>query len=154
MENLDKKLESFDLKVIHTCRRLAVPFARFALFVIYFWFGALKVFGTSPANPLVSGLLSKTFPGLTFATFIVFFGVFEMVIGLLFIIPRLERLGIFLLAIHLGMTIIPLFLLCTVTWQGFMTPTLEGQYIIKNLLIIALAIVILSQLHPIKERSK
>jgi uncharacterized membrane protein YkgB len=154
MENLDIKLESLDQKIIYRSKRLALPFARIALFVVYFWFGSLKVFGTSPANPLVSDLLSKTMPGLTFATFIIAFGVFEMVIGLLFIIPRLERLGVFLLAVHMITTIMPLFLLCSVTWNGFLTPTLEGQYIIKNILIIALAVVVLSNLQPLKERIK
>ncbi|MCC7197825.1 hypothetical protein IT413_06580 [Candidatus Peregrinibacteria bacterium] len=33
----------------------------------------------------------------------------------------------------------PLILLPQITWQGFMTPTLEGQYIIKNLVIITTA---------------
>ncbi len=154
MENLDIKLESLDEKVIRYARRAALPFARIALFVVYFWFGALKVFGTSPANPLVSDLLARTLPGVTFATFIVALGVFEMVIGLLFIVPRFERLGVFFLAIHMVTTIMPLFLLCAVTWQGFLTPTLEGQYIIKNILIIALAIVVLSHLQPLQEKAK
>ena len=50
-------------------------------------------------------------------------------------------------------TILPLFLLTTVTWSGFMVPTLEGQYIIKNILIIAAAIGIAANLHPIGRKA-
>jgi uncharacterized membrane protein YkgB len=37
---------------------------------------------------------------------------------------------------------LPLFLLPQITWHKFLVPTLEGQYIIKNLAIISLALVI------------
>src|SRR3989338_3399178 len=144
MKDLEKKLENWDEKIIIYTKHLAIPFSRFAIFVIYFWFGALKVFGESPASPLVSLLLEKTLPGTPLLSFMIVFGVFEMIIGLVFIIPHLERLGIFLLIIHLFMVILPLFVLPSITWQGFLIPTLEGQYIIKNILIVALVIGILS----------
>ncbi len=154
MKNLNEKIEDWDDKAICLTRRCVLPFSRFAIFVIYFYFGALKVFSESPANPLVSALLERTLSGVSFESFIVAFGVFEMVIGLVFIIPRLERLAIFILGIHLVMTIMPLFLLPQATWQSFLVPTLEGQYIIKNILIIALAISIASQLQAFKENKR
>ena len=150
--DFNEKLEDFDQSIIHHTRLWAIPFSRFAIFLVYFWFGALKVFGESPANPLVAELLAKTLPGVSFDSFIITLGVFEMLIGLVFIIPHLERYGIFILGIHLIMTIMPLFLLPQVTWQGFLTPTLEGQYIIKNILIVALAIGILAHLRAFKEK--
>ena len=60
--NIDQKLHLFDDKIIHWMRRVGVPFARFALFITYFWFGILKVIGTSPATPLVQSLLDVTMP--------------------------------------------------------------------------------------------
>jgi hypothetical protein len=39
------------------------------------------------------------------------------------------------------------------TWSGFLVPTLEGQYIIKNLVVIAAAIGIAAQLYPLKKNS-
>lgn len=150
MKNFNSNLEKLDALIIHRARAWALPFSRFALFVVYFWFGALKVFADSPANPLVNALLDKTMPGVAFAPFIVVFGVFEMIIGILFIIPHLERLGIFLLTIHFIAIFMPLFILPQITWQSFMTPTLEGQYIIKNILLIALALVVLGHMHILK----
>lgn len=153
MENLDKKIENWDEKVIYYTKLWAIPFSRFAIFVIYFWFGTLKVFTPqSPANPLVNALLMKTLPGVSFESFIITLGAFEMIIGLVFIIPHLQRLGIILLILHLVTTVLPLFVLQDTTWQSFLTPTLEGQYIIKNILIVALAIGILSHLHPLDEK--
>lgn len=137
---------------IHSLRRLSIPFARFALFVVFFWFGILKIIGTSPANPMVADLLHVTLPFMTWDVFIVLFSIYEMIIGIAFIIPKFERLALALLIPHMIMTIMPLIFLTSMTWQGFLTPTLEGQYIIKNLVIIALAMGIAAHLHPLKHR--
>lgn len=124
-----------------------IPFilARFSLFLVYFWFGFLKVLGTSPANPLVAGLLEKTLPFITFNQFIVIFGIFEMVIGLLFLMPGMDRLTLIFFGLHIFTTILPLISLAPVTWQGFLVPTLEGQYIIKNAILVSLVVFVL---HP------
>lgn len=145
-------LEKFDLWFIHSVRKISIPFGRFALFVVFFWFGILKIIGTSPANPLVESLLNATIPFMSWDVFIVLFAIYEMIIGIAFIIPRAERLAIALLIPHMIMTALPLLFLPAMTWQGFLTPTLEGQYIIKNLVIIALAMGIATHLHPFKRR--
>ncbi len=125
-----------------------MPFARFALFVVFFWFGILKIIGTSPANPMVADLLGATMPFMSWDTFIILFAVYEIIIGISFLIPRAERLAIALLIPHMIMTGLPLIFLPVMTWQGFLTPTLEGQYIIKNLVIVAVAMGIAAHLHP------
>ena len=141
-----------DTELIHFFRRASVPIARFGLFIIFFWFGLLKVVGLSPASGLVQALFENTIPLLSFSTFIVIFGLFEMLIGLLFLIRGVERIVIPLLFIHMITTIMPLFLLPEVSWSGFMTPTLEGQYIIKNIALIAAAFGIAAHLHPLPRR--
>lgn len=141
------RFTEIDDVVIGFLRRIFPASARVALFVVFFWFGALKLFGLSPANPLVAALLERTLSFLTFEQFIIGFGAFEMVIGLTFLIPRLERVAIALLVPHMVTTFLPLFLLPAITWAGWLIPTLEGQYIIKNLVIIALAFGIAARLH-------
>jgi uncharacterized membrane protein YkgB len=133
-------------------KRFSMPAARVALFVVFFWFGFLKLLDTSPANPLVSALLQRTMPFISFNEFIICFGILEMIIGVLFLIPRAERIVILLLGLHMVTTFMPLVLLPTITWQGFLTPTLEGQYIIKNLVIIALALGIAANLEPLSRK--
>ena len=129
-----------------------MPLARFGLFVIFFWFGLLKVVGLSPASGLVQRLFETTIPWMSFATFLVIFGLFEMLIGVLFLIRGVERIVIPLLLIHMITTFMPLFLLPQETWSGFMTPTLEGQYIIKNIALIAAAFGIAAHLHPLPNK--
>ena len=124
---------------------ISILLSRLSLFTIFFWFGLLKVLGASPANPLVGDLLAKTLPFIGFDQFIIFFGLLEMIIGITFLIPKAEKLMLFLLIPHMATTFMPLVLLPSVTWQSFLTPTLEGQYIIKNLLIISLAFILVSK---------
>jgi uncharacterized membrane protein YkgB len=145
-------IQKFDLYVISHFRKLEVPLARIAIFIVYFWFGFLKLLGVSPAGPLVQALFEKTIWFMPFQTFYLFFSVFEMAIGILFLIRDLERLAIFLLSLHLVTTVLPLFFLPRIAWQGFLIPTLEGQYIIKNILIAAMAVVIGSKLVPIAKQ--
>lgn len=120
--------------------RYVVVLARLALFLIYFWFGILKVFDVSPATPLVHALFNQTLaPFVSFATFRVAFGILEVIIGVVFLTPRLEKIAVSLLALHLITTLLPLVTLPADVWSGWFVPTLEGQYIIKNVLIIAVA---------------
>ena len=126
--------------------------ARFGLFVIFFWFGSLKVAGLSPATPLVQSLFEHTIHFMSFSSFIIIFGAFEMLIGLLFVTKGFERVAIPLLAFHMVTTFMPLFFIPQSTWSSTFIPTLEGQYIIKNLVIIATAMGVAANLHPIKTK--
>lgn len=119
---------------------LFVPLARLSLFIIYGWFGALKIAGVSPAGDLVHQLFDQTLALTSFDTFYILFALFEVVIGLLFLLPRFTRLAVVLVFLHVLTTLLPLVLLPAATWQAFLVPTLAGQYIIKNLLIVACAV--------------
>jgi uncharacterized membrane protein YkgB len=141
-----------DAELIHFFRRVSVPLARFGLFIIFFWFGLLKVIGLSPASALVQQLFEHTVPFMSFSTFIVLFGLYEMLIGILFLIRGVERTVIPLLLIHMVTTVMPLFLLTGETWSGFLVPTMEGQYIIKNIALVAAAFGIAAHLHPLQRR--
>ncbi len=142
-------IEKFDHSLINFFRKISMPLARGGLFIVFFWFGFLKIVGVSPASGLVERLFNESIHIMSFDTFIIFFGVFECLIGILFLIKGLERFVIPLLFIHMITTFGPLFLLPQETWSGFMVPTLEGQYIIKNVVLIAAAVGIAANLHPL-----
>jgi len=144
-------IQSFDSKLIRFFRKISIPSARFGLFVVFFWFGALKVLGLSPASGLVQSLFEQTIPFMSFSTFLVMFGLFECLIGILFLIKGMERIVIPLLLVHMITTFGPLVYLPQDSWQSFMIPTLAGQYIIKNLVIVAAGIGIAAHLHPLKK---
>ena len=92
---MNTRIEKFDRAAIMWMRRNGDTFGRLALFMIFFWFGILKVFLLSPAGPLVDQLLNVTF--LTFIpndTFQILFGLFEMLIGVLVLFKSLERIAL------------------------------------------------------------
>ncbi len=144
----------FDSTVINSCKTMSFRMSRIAIFIVYFWFGILKVLGFSPANPLVDTLLQKTMPFMTFDVFIVLFGIFEVIIGILFMFPRLDRLSIPLFVFHMITTGMVLILLPAAAWAAPFVPTLEGQYVIKNIALIALVINIASHIAPLKARAR
>jgi uncharacterized membrane protein YphA (DoxX/SURF4 family) len=150
-----QRLEHIDVSIILFMRRWSVPAARLALFVIFTWFGVLKVLGLSPATPLVTALFNQTLSWLLpFQFFYIAFALYEILIGITFIIPGLERLAIALLLPHMISTSLPLFLVSSTVWQAPFVPTLEGQYIIKNLALIAAAIGIAAHISPLQKDAR
>lgn len=146
-------VERIDRRILRFLRRRSELMARIALFVIFFWFGILKVIGTSPALGLVQELFESTFlSGFDFVNFFILFGLYEMLIGTLFLFRKAERVAIALLLPHMVMTAMPLWILPEVGWQAPLTPTLEGQYIIKNLALVALAFFTAINLKPIHSK--
>lgn len=143
-------LKTIDIKIINFFRKAFIPVSRFGLFVVFFWFGILKVLELSPASGVVQRLFESTVPFMAFDTFLILFGLFECLIGILFLIKGAERTVIPLLFIHMITTFGPLVMLPGETWTSFMVPTLEGQYIIKNLVIIATAIGVASHVQPMR----
>ncbi len=122
--------------------RLCVPLARAAIFVIYFWFGCLKAAGFSPAEDLVSRVAEALFPGILANGFCLWLGAYEIVVGIAFLVPRIERPALALLLLHMAATFLPLAFLADDTWQAFLVPTLIGQYIVKNLAILACGLLV------------
>jgi len=122
--------------------RIALIVGRISLALIYIWFGVLKIFGLSPASLLIFELYSRTITFIPFTSFYALFSAFEVVIGLLLLFPKMTKVAFMLMTIHLFTTVLPLVLLPALAWNGFLVPTLEGQYIIKNAALFALGLLI------------
>jgi uncharacterized membrane protein YkgB len=143
MPSLPARLEPVDRALDHFMRRWGLLALRLSLATIFIWFGLLKPLGLSPAAPLVKATVAWM-PGLTPDAWVSVIGWWEVLIGLTFLFQRTVRVAIALLALQMAGTFMPLVLLPDVTFQpGHVpwAPTMEGQYIIKNLLIIAAALV-------------
>lgn len=120
--------------------KLPEKFARLSLFIIYFWFGILKVLGESPAEELVHHLSQITTSYfIDDEIFIPAFGLFEVLLGISFLMKRWTTLSVVILWVHMTMTVMPLILLPEDSWQTLLTPTLTGQYIIKNLALLSVS---------------
>ena len=117
-----------------------MPFLRASIGIVFIWFGALKTVGDlSPAYDLVAA----TVYWLTPEIIVPILGWWEIAIGVCFLIPALTRIGLLLLALQMPGTFLPLILLPEACFTVFpFGLTLEGQYIVKNLVIIGAALVI------------
>ena len=141
---MDVNLDRIDRRIVAFMTRWSVPALRVSLAVIFIWFGILKPLRLSPAEALVLKTV-RWMPLFAPETWLAIIGWWEVAIGITFLFPSTARLAIALLALQMVGTFLPLFILPEVTFQPGLipfAPTLEGQYVIKNLLIISAALVI------------
>lgn len=138
-KDLRAHARALDDTIVELMGRIGMPFLRIGIGVIFIWFGVLKPLGLSPAAELLANTVYWWTPEIVVPAI----GWWEVAIGITFLIPQLTRVAIFLLAVQMPGTFLPLVLLpevCfTVIPWGL---TLEGQYIVKNLVIIGAALVI------------
>ncbi len=131
--------DDLDRKIANWMERYGHFLLRISLAIIFIWFGALKPFGVSPAYELVA----RTVYWFPAEIFVPILGWWEVLIGISLLIRPLLRLALLLLFAQMVGTVMPLFLLPEMCFTDFpFALTLEGQYIIKNLIIISSALVI------------
>ena len=116
---------------------------RIPLFIIFFWFGILKVLDLSPATELIIDTVF-CMPFLQPETWTIIIGYWEMAIGLCFLNKKTTLIAVVLMFLQMTGTFLPLAILPEITFQDSnpFLPTLEGQYIIKNIIIITAALII------------
>ena len=145
MPKLPTILDRFDERFTRWMARHGVTLLRLALGIVFLWFGVLKFFpGLSPAQALATdtiGALTRGTldPGLA----VLLLAVWETLIGLGLLFGVYLRVTLFLLWTQMLGTITPLFLFPDQAFTRIpFAPTLEGQYIIKNVVLVAAGIVI------------
>ncbi len=133
--------DRFDLAIALFMQRHGMVMLRISLAVVYLWFGILKPFHLSPAAGLV--IKTTTWIPIPPRIFVPLLGWWEVAIGVGLLFRRALRGALLLLFIQMPGTALPLVLLPHVCFTHFpYAPTLEGQYIIKNLTLISAAIVV------------
>ena len=139
-ERIETRIDPIDRTITHWMAHYSIPFLRISLGVVFFWFGVLKLFpGLSPAEDLVRNTIFFVDPDI----FLPVLALWEMTIGLGLIFGKYMRLTLLLLFLQMPGTVLPLFILPDVTWQHVpYSPTMEGQYIIKNLVLIGAGLVL------------
>ena len=126
-------------------------FLRVALGFVYLYFGILKLFpDLSPAEMLASQTIMRlSWSWLDARTAMWVLAVGECVIGLAFLFDIAPRCLPFIFFAHMLGTCSPLFILPELTFKiAPFAPTLEGQYIFKNIVFIAAAWTVLVQRWP------
>ena len=122
-----------------------VRLLRISLGIVFLWFGVLKFFpALSPASDLAAQTIhSLTLGAISPKTALLVLAIWESLIGLGLIVGRFLRATLLLLWVQMLGTITPLFLFPELAFTRIpYAPTLEGQYIIKNLVLISAGLVI------------
>lgn len=136
--------KAIDQSIAKRMSTWGIPAVRISFGIIFFWFGILKPLGLSAAEPL----LKATVAWLPFGSpevWLIVIGWWEVIIGITFLFKKTTRIAIGLLFLQMIGTFMPLLFLPEVVYQNgnsIYLPTMEGQYILKNLMIIAAALAI------------
>ena len=142
---LPSRLDRVDRGITRTMGHIGIPLLRISVGIVFLWFGVLKFFpGLSPAQDLAARTIGQlTFGVITPEIALPVLAVWECAIGIGLLAGRFLRLTLLLLFLQLPGTFLPLVFFPAETFLRVpYAPTLEGQYIIKNLVIIAAGIVI------------
>lgn len=139
MNNMKNNIDSLDRHIASWMYKYGMLVLRISLAVVFIWFGALKPLGISPAEELVKRTVYWLPPEL----FLHLLGYWEVAIGVCLLYRPFIRAAILLLFLQMPGTMLPLILLPDVCFTKFpFGLTLEGQYIIKNLILISAGLVI------------
>ena len=140
MWRLNSAWDRVDTAFIRFMAARGIDLLRVTLAVVFIWFGLLKVIGRSPVADLVARTVYWVSPKL----FVPFLGVWEMLVGLGLLFAVALRLTLLLFWLQMAGTFLVLVLHPEIAFQGgnpFLLTT-EGEFIIKNLVLIAGGIVV------------
>ncbi len=144
-----RALQKLDAAIHRVLLAHSIQLLRIVVGLVFLAFGMLKFFpDVSPAEELTI----KTTDALSFDLIpghiaIVLIASLECIIGLLLIIGRFLRIAIYLLAGQLIGILAPLALFTDRLFNGpHNAPTLEGQYVLKDIILVASGFVVASTL--------
>jgi uncharacterized membrane protein YphA (DoxX/SURF4 family) len=134
-----------DEKITSFMSQYGILLLRISLGIVFLWFGVLKFIpGLSPAQEIATSTIEQlTFGLIKPDVAIMILAVWETLIGLGLILGIFLRITLFLLFTQMLGTMTPLVFFPAETFIIFpFVPTLEGQYIIKNLVLISAGLVV------------
>jgi uncharacterized membrane protein YkgB len=145
MTDLAELYHRFDRHFTRFMADHGVTWLRISLGIVFLWFGVLKFFpGLSPATELATRTIQTLTGGMLSDTVAInILATWESLIGLGLLVGRLLRTTLLLLWVQMAGTVLPFFFFPDEVFRVMpIAPTLEGQYIIKNLVLVSAAIVI------------
>lgn len=145
MEKLHDYYSNADERITSFMKRYGILFLRISVGIVFLWFGVLKFFpGVSPAQEIATVTIEQlTFGFIQANAALIILATWETLIGIGLISGAFLRFTLFLLFAQMLGTMTPLFLFPAETFTRFpYVPTFEGQYIIKNLVLISAGLVV------------
>ncbi len=144
MKKANEVFDTVDRQITKWMARYGIVLLRISVGLVFLWFGALKFFpGMSPAQDLAIRTIQVMTFGLVPAQVALYtLATWETLIGVGLILGVFMRETLLLLFLQMLGTLTPLVFFPQETFTLFpIAPTLEGQYIIKNLVLISAGIV-------------
>lgn len=145
MTTLQKNFDAIDTRLTEWMANNGITLLRVSVGIIFLWFGGLKLFpNLSPAEALATQTIEVlTFGIITPEISLPVLAIWEVVIGIGLLSGRFMRATLLLLFLQMMGTVTPLVLFPQDVFTVFPVGlTLEGQYIIKNMVLISAGIVI------------
>ena len=143
-EGLWSRLQAIDTRILHILNRSALPMLRVSLAIVFLWFGGLKITGETP----VSELVANTVYWLDPSWFVPLLGVFELIVGVGLLLGRALRLVLALFVLQMLGTFLVLVVQPDIAFQEAnpLLLTTEGEFVIKNLVLLSAGLLIGSRL--------
>jgi uncharacterized membrane protein YkgB len=141
------RVQDADVRILHVLRRVSLPLLRISLGVVFVWFGGLKVAGVTPVTELVAGTVYWVDP----AWFVPALGVVEVAVGAGLIAGRLLRAVLLLFVAQMVGTFLVLVVEPDVAFTDGnpLLLTVEGEFVIKNLVLLSAGLVVASSLREL-----
>jgi len=142
---MERLFTRVDTALTNWMARYGIVILRVGLGLIFVWFGALKFFPSlSPAEELATATISRlTFGLVPPEVSLPVLAAWEVLIGVGLVTGRFLRITLLLLFLQMLGTVMPVFLFPDQVFTAFpYAPTLEGQYIFKNIVLIGAGLVI------------
>lgn len=121
--------------------RIAIEIMRFALALVFLWFGLLKLFNVSP----VLDVIAISFPTIAENQILyLLLAILEIAIGIGIFLPRIQRFFLWVLIGHLLAATIGVLTSGYAFASNFPLLTFTGEFVIKNIVLMAAALVLIS----------
>jgi uncharacterized membrane protein YkgB len=144
-----RSIKRIDRTLVPMVRKWSIPVLRWALGITFIWFGALKVADVSPVSDMVASTVYFLDPDW----FVPALGVVEIVMGVGLVLRVWLRPVLAVIFFQLVGTFLAFLLMPDVTFQDDnpLLLTTEGEFIVKNLVLLGAAMVIGSQVEEDEE---
>ncbi len=140
--NVQARLVAGERYLVELLQRFSIPVLRVAMSLVFFWFGALKVADVTPVGDLVA----DTLPFLDRHWLVPGMGVLEVLLGVGLLARWRFRIILLTMIGHLSGTFLVLLVLPNLAFQqgNPLLLTTTGEFVVKNLVLIAAAMVLLA----------
>ena len=138
--SVQNQFNRLDEKMVRFMSIHGVDYLRTSLAIVFIWFGWLKVIGASPVNELVANTVYWISPDF----FVPFLGYWEILVGIGLLFRFQLRLTLLLFWLQMAGTFIVLVVQPDIAFQAGnpLLLTTEGEFVIKNLILITAGLVI------------